>query len=121
MAGQDDGNGSDLLRLSDLRGKKVFALNDEEIGSVEELYVDKDGLTPRYLEARAGSSPGAGERSFLIPIQAIGEISGERVVLNQRREKVFDSPEYVPGYIPGAQEQRDISGHYDFPPVIPPG
>ncbi|MDP8951164.1 MAG: PRC-barrel domain-containing protein [Actinomycetota bacterium] len=110
-----------LVKFSDLRDKGVFALNDEEIGTVKDLYIDEHERELRYLEVGAGGFLGIGQRPFLIPIQAVSGMSAERVTLNQSREKVLDSPEFAPGHVLEAHDRQALSRHYGFPPVIPPG
>jgi ribosomal 30S subunit maturation factor RimM len=42
----------------DIRGLEVYDVNGEQIGSVEDLYVDRDSSLPRFLEVSAGGSWG---------------------------------------------------------------
>jgi sporulation protein YlmC with PRC-barrel domain len=51
----------------DIRGLEVCDVNGEQIGSVEDLYVDRDSRLPRFLEVSAGGFLGIGKKHFLIP------------------------------------------------------
>ena len=104
-----------LVKFSDLRDKRVFALDDEEIGTVKDLYLDEDEREVRYLEVGAGGFLGIGQRLFLIPIEAVSGMSAERVTLNQSREKVLGSPEFAPGHVLEDHDRRALSRHYGFP------
>ncbi len=108
-------------RESDIRRLGVFNQNGDQIGSIEDFYIDTQEREVRYLEVGAGGFLGLGQRPFLIPIEAVSEISAERVTLNQSREKVLDSPEFAPGHVLEAHDRQALSRHYGFPPVIPPG
>ncbi len=64
MAHANDG-GYDLVRLGntdlvlenpahDVRGRAVYSNAEEEIGTVEDLYVDEDAQKVRFLDVGAG-------------------------------------------------------------------
>ena len=99
----------------------VYDVDGEEIGTVGDVYVDQAERKMRFLDVAAGGFLGLGERHFLIPIELVGEISEDRVTLNQSREKVVSSPDSDTDAPPGSQRQREVHEHYDFPPTIPPG
>lgn len=74
--------GADLVKLGgsditleapehDIRGHEVFDDSGENVGRVEELYVNEEERMVRFLETRAGSELGVGNRCFLIPVEAI--------------------------------------------------
>jgi len=45
----------------DIRRLDVHDVNGEQIGSVEDLYVDRDSRLPRFLEVSAGGFLGIGK------------------------------------------------------------
>ena len=47
--------------LQDLRGLDVYNNNGEQIGSVEDLYVDQKAQFPRFLDVGAGGFLGIGK------------------------------------------------------------
>lgn len=98
----------------DTRGQEVFDDGEEGIGKVEELYVDEEEGTVRFLEVRASDSLGVGNRCFLIPVEAIGESGEDRVTLNQSRQKVIDSPESPSGRIPSLEYQLGSQKYYGY-------
>ncbi len=116
----------DLVRLSesdrtledpsqDLRGKDVYDRNGEQIGTVEHLYMDRQTKEVRYAGAGAGGFLGLGEKHFLIPLEAIAEVSDDRVTLDQDREKVTGSPDYDPAAAPTPDHQRGVYDYYGYP------
>jgi len=97
----------------DIRGLEVYDVNGEQIGSVEDLYVDRDSSLPRFLEVSAGGFLGIGKKHFLIPIEEISREMGEdRVTVNQPRDKVVDSPDFDPDDVANPDIQRAIHAYY---------
>lgn len=110
--------GYDLVKLMDAA---VHDVGGEEIGTVEDVYVDSAERKMRFLDVAAGGFLGLGERHFLIPVGTVGEVGEGLVMLNRSREEVVDSPQSDPGAMPSSQRQRDVHEHYELPLVMPPG
>ena len=117
--------GSGLVRLSDsefiledqtqdIRGLNVYDTNGEEIGTIEGLYVDEPERKVRFLDVGAGGFLGLGEKNFLIPVEAVSEVREDRVVVDQSREKVVDSPPFDTSVVSQASYQRDIYDYYGY-------
>ncbi len=104
-----------------LTGTTVYDSEGEELGRVEDLYVDEQERKVRFLDVGAGGFLGLGERHFLIPIGAVSEIREGQIALNQSRDKVVNSPQFDPNVRLGHQRQRDTLDYYGFPQLIPPG
>ena len=114
----------DLVKLSDsdihldepwqdIRQLDVRDTHGEQIGSVEELYVDRHERVPRFLDVSAGGFLGIGKKHFLIPVEEVSrEVSEERVTLNWDKEKVLDSPEFDPDEAPKGDLQQAIYAYY---------
>jgi sporulation protein YlmC with PRC-barrel domain len=98
----------------DVRGLDVYDSTDEEIGSVEDLYVDQQARQPRFLVVSAGGVLGLGKKQFLIPIEDVSrDVGEERVTVTQPREKVANSPEFDPDIgVPNPDLQRAIEAYY---------
>jgi sporulation protein YlmC with PRC-barrel domain len=97
-----------------MRGLDVYDVTDEQIGSVQDLYVDREARQPRYLVVSAGGFLGLGKKHFLIPVEEVSrDVGEERVTVTQRREKVVNSPEFDPDVgVPGPDLQRAIEAYY---------
>jgi sporulation protein YlmC with PRC-barrel domain len=114
----------DLVKLSesdisvdepwqDIRQLDVLDTHGEQIGSVEELYIDRHARAPRFLDVSAGGFLGIGKKHFLIPVEEVSrEISEERVTVNWDREKVLDSPEFDPEEVPKDDLRQAIYAYY---------
>ena len=98
----------------DIRGLDVYDIQDEQIGSVEDLYVDREVRLPSYLVVSAGGLLGVGKKHFLIPVEESSRAVGEdRVTLTVPKEKVLNSPEFDPDLgVPAADLQRAIDAYY---------
>jgi sporulation protein YlmC with PRC-barrel domain len=98
-------------RASDVRGLAVFNQQGEQIGSVEDFYVDTLDREVRFLEVGAGGFLGLGEKRFLIPVEAV-EIYEDGVTVNQSREKVNESLSIKKKVMPEAAYERDLYDNY---------
>ena len=117
----------DLVKLSDsdirldepwqdIRQLDLQDTHGEQIGSVEDLYVDRHERVPRFLDVSAGGFLGIGKKHFLVPVEEVSrEVSEERVTVNHPRQKVLDSPEFDPGQVPEVDLQRAILAYYGHP------
>jgi sporulation protein YlmC with PRC-barrel domain len=53
----------------DLRGLDVYDINDGKVGSVEDVYVDRERREARLVDVSAGGLPGVGKKHFLVPVE----------------------------------------------------
>ena len=98
----------------DLRGLDVYDNTGEQLGSVEDLFVERETRLASFLIVSAGGFLGMGKKHFLIPIEEVRrEVSEEQVTLNQDGDKVLNSPEFDPGVgVPNPDLQRAIEAYY---------
>jgi ribosomal 30S subunit maturation factor RimM len=98
----------------DMRGLDVYDIQDEQIGSVADLYLDREVRLASYLVVSAGGFLGIGKKHFLIPVEEVSrEVSEDRVTITVQREKVLNSPEFDPDVgVPDADLQRAIDAYY---------
>jgi sporulation protein YlmC with PRC-barrel domain len=98
----------------DVRGLDVYDTNGDEIGTVEDLYVDEEERKIRFLDVGAGGFLGLGEKDFLIPVEAVREVNEDGVVVDESREKVAGSPPFDTDVVPQPPYQRDIYDYYGY-------
>ena len=98
----------------DTRGLDVYDIIDEQIGSVEDLYVDQNTRQPRFVVVSAGGLLGVGKKHLLIPVEEVSrDISEEWVTVTEPRDKVLNTPEFDPDAgVPPANLQRAIEAYY---------
>jgi sporulation protein YlmC with PRC-barrel domain len=106
----------------DIRGRKVFDRGGEEIGKVDALLLDEREAKVRFLEVKGGGFLGIGDRTVLLPVDAITHIMDDEVHVDQTREHISASPEYDPEL---AQDDRNYLGgyysYYGYAPYWTPG
>lgn len=100
----------------DVRGRKVIDKSGEEIGEVDGLMLDEDEAKVRFLHVAAGGFLGIGEKTFLIPIDAITKIDGDHVHVDQTREHIVEGPEYDPALVEEEGFWERSYGHYGYTP-----
>ncbi len=103
-----------LLRgLDDMVGDPVHA-TDGDIGHVEDLLVDDDGWSIRYLVVEAGHW-WAGNKVLLVPgaVQAVDAEQG-RVVVGVTQAQVKASPPYDPGATVDRGYEKALHGYYGW-------
>jgi CBS domain-containing protein/sporulation protein YlmC with PRC-barrel domain len=99
----------------DIRGLKALDMSGEELGTVDDLFIDEQERKVRFLEVSSGGFLGLGATKFLLPVDAITRISPDEVHINQSRERVAGAPRYDPTLV----EERyvsDVYSHYGYPP-----
>jgi sporulation protein YlmC with PRC-barrel domain len=97
----------------DIRELDVYDIDGEQIGSVEDLYVERETRLPRFLDVSAGGFLGIGKKHFLVPVEEVSrDVSEERVTVNRYRQKVLDSPEFDPDEMPRQDLQHAIFAYY---------
>src|SRR5918912_3227834 len=71
----------------DVRKLEVYDTHSDQIGSVEDLYVDREARLPRFLDVSAGGFLGMGKKHFIVPVEEVSRDVGEeqRVTVNQHR------------------------------------
>jgi sporulation protein YlmC with PRC-barrel domain len=98
--------GIGLIRLGDsdlvpanpkneLRGKYVCVadvVDRKVIGSVEDLYIDRQELEVRLLEVGAGGLLGIGKKRFLVPVEAVVEVAAGLVTIEPGRTEKVEGP-----------------------------
>src|SRR5919112_6797117 len=76
----------------DLRGKDVYDAEGQRIGSVEDLYIDRKEREVRFLEVGAGGFLGIGEKRFLVPVEAVTQVTEDRVTIEPERTQTVEGP-----------------------------
>lgn len=106
----------------DVRGMTVVDRNGDEIGHVEDLFIDETQRRLRFLEIGSGGFLGIGKEKRLIPVDAIMRVD-EQVHIDQERSHVAASPGYDPELTPMPEPPtiEEIYGHYGYIPFWGPG
>src|SRR3712207_6543110 len=104
----------------DIRGKDVYDAYGEQLGSVDDLYIDRQERKVRFLEVGTGGFLGIGERHLLVPVEAVTEVGEDRVTIEPGREKVAGSPPFdITVVAPTTAYQRRRQAHDDYDYIDP--
>ncbi len=97
----------------DLRRLDVYDFNDDKIGSVDDVYVDREHRQARLLDVSAGGLLGVGKKHFLVPVKDVKrDLDGERVTVVHSKAKVMESPEFDPDVGLKSDVQRAVYAYY---------
>jgi len=102
---------------ADVRGRKVFDANGEEIGKVEDLLIDEDEYRVRFLQIGADGFLGIGKHHFLIPVDTVTRLTPDAVYVDRTREHVANGPHYDPELVrdAGGPDYDGIYAYYGLP------
>jgi sporulation protein YlmC with PRC-barrel domain len=76
----------------DLRRKDAYDAQGQRIGSVEDLYIDRKEREVRFLEVGAGGFLGIGQKRFLVPVEAVTQVTEDRVTIEPARTQKVEGP-----------------------------
>ncbi len=100
----------------DIRGKDVYDVDGEQIGSVDDLYIDRQEREARFLEVGTGGFLGIGEKHLLIPVETITEVGETRVTFEPgRTEKVAEPPPFDTAVAPSPADDRRSDDYTSLP------
>ena len=99
----------------DIRGKKVLDAEEQDIGAVDDLFIDDAEKKVRFMLVSAGGFLGMGADKFLLPIDAIVRIDQDNVYLGKSRDHVSRAPKYDPDLV-NDQYYTDVYGYYGYGP-----
>ncbi|MDQ2681824.1 MAG: PRC-barrel domain-containing protein, partial [Candidatus Eremiobacteraeota bacterium] len=102
----------------DIRDRKVVDRHGKDIGHVADLFIDEQERKVRMLVIGAGGFLGLGERHFLLPVDAVTEVTKGEVHVNVTLERIVESPVYDPSLIaaPAQDAWAPYYGYYGFAP-----
>lgn len=105
----------------DIRGRRVVDRAGGEIGDVDALMIDERERKVRFIQVASGGFLGIGERTFLLPVDAVRGVGGDAVQVDQTRERMIGSPAYDPDLTYERDYYGDVAGYYGYAPYWTPG
>jgi uncharacterized protein (TIGR02271 family) len=94
----------------DWRGRQVVDSDGDKIGTVEELYYDRDSSEPEWLAVRTGLF---GTNLSFVPVHG-AQPSGEHVRVPFSKTHVKDAPNMQADGELSPDEERRLYGHYEL-------
>jgi sporulation protein YlmC with PRC-barrel domain len=101
---------------TDVRGLTVTDRDGNDIGKVEDLFIDEREQKVRFLLVEHGGFLGLGETKSLIPVDAITRITEKRLYINHARYHVAKAPRYDPALVNDHAHSESIYTHYGYNP-----
>ncbi|MEZ0165416.1 PRC-barrel domain-containing protein [Kineococcus sp. LSe6-4] len=123
----------------DVRGRTVLDGDGEELGTVDDLLVDRDetpgpgegpGTGPgedagggqvRMLRVKHGGLLGIGADVFFVPVDAVTGVDEDAVHVDLGRDRVEGAPQYDPELVDQYEYYSSVYGYYGFTPYWAPG
>ena len=111
------------VRGTDLIGKGVFNRDNEEIGSVNDIVIGKDGRV-NYLIVEYGGVMGMGDRLAPIPLSAVDRSydNDNNLRINVSKEELDNAPNFADNAWPDFNDdsyQDRLRGYYGGVPPTP--
>jgi sporulation protein YlmC with PRC-barrel domain len=91
----------------DVRGRKVFDREGEEIGKVDDVFIDPTERRARFFSVKSGDVLGLGGKKLLIPIDVIASVDKDKVVINHRRDRLVAGPQVDRQFEKGIDQAAD--------------
>ncbi|WP_432539063.1 PRC-barrel domain-containing protein [Kineococcus esterisolvens] len=105
----------------DVRGRTVRDADGSDLGTVDDLIVDRADEQVRMLRVEHGGILGIGAEVVLVPVEAVVAITGEEVRIDQSRQRVAGSPPYDPELTDQSEYYEALYGYYGYAPFWAPG
>ena len=97
----------------DIRGQRVVDSQDNEIGNVAGLYVDRAERKLRFVHVGTQGFLGLGRRHYLLPLEEVADETPTGMVqVRHDLETIQSAPEYDPYNLPSEDYQRAIREYY---------
>src|SRR6478609_105089 len=112
----DDMNETIADPNQDIRGREVIAKDGDKIGKVDALLVDTQEGKIRFARLEAGGFLGFGEKTWLIPVDAITRIDADHVYVDQTRDRIIGAPVYDPNLAEKRDYYPGLYSYYGYGP-----
>jgi len=89
----------DIPHDEDIRGRRVYDQDGNEIGKVDDLLVDPSQRRVRFLQVTSGGFLGLGGTMMLVPVEAITMVSDDRVEIDRFGRSTSMTTRYNPTLI----------------------
>jgi sporulation protein YlmC with PRC-barrel domain len=104
--------------MEDVTGRKVHDRDDQEIGKVDDVLIDPTERRARFLSVKSGDFLGIGGKKLLVPIDAIASVEHDKVVINNRRDRIVSGPQVDREFHKDAGQATDtdalVTAVYEF-------
>jgi sporulation protein YlmC with PRC-barrel domain len=99
-------------RMLQFRGEQLTDRDGEQVGKVEEIYLDADSGEPEWALVHTGLF---GTKRTFVPLAGATEVDG-RLRVPLEKDKVKDAPQVEPDGQLTKDEEAALYGHYGIEP-----
>ncbi|WDT89713.1 PRC-barrel domain-containing protein [Streptomyces sp. SCSIO-PteL053] len=100
----------------DILGRKVTDRSGAEIGKVGDLVIDENEKRVRFLILEHGGFLGIGEKETYVPVDAVSEVTEDRVHIDRTGDDVAQAPGYDPELLDRNEYFGSLYSHYGYTP-----
>lgn len=104
----------------DIRGRSVVDGDGNPVGRVVDLLIDDDHRKVRFLRIKHGGFLGIGAEEIFIPAEAIVQVLGDEVRIDQTRQHLAGAPTYDPELGEDLPYLNSLYGYYGIAPYWGP-
>jgi hypothetical protein len=99
----------------EIRQKTVLDSGGRFVGTVANLYVDKDSRQLRFVDVLTSDFLGLERKHHLLPAEAVSEEDLGSITLGVDQERVERAPTFLnPHVVPDEEYRRTIREHYGY-------
>lgn len=126
---QDDNaasrNGSNLLSATSITGDEVCNMQDESLGTIQDIMLDVESGKIRYAVLSSGGFLGMGDRLFAVPWKAFkADREHKRFLLDVDTERLKNAPGFDKDHWPNMADSSwnaNVESYYATRPDAPRG
>ncbi|WP_337061007.1 PRC-barrel domain-containing protein [Kineococcus sp. G2] len=105
----------------DVRGRRVVDGAGAELGTVDDLLVDRDEKHVRLLRLKHGGVLGIGAEVSFVPVEAVTGVGEDEVRVDLDRDRLAGAPRYDPDLADQSEFYGALYGYYGYAPFWGPG
>ncbi len=91
------------------------------MGEIDDLLIDDQENKVRFLRIGSGGFLGMGKEHFLVPVEAVTSVDGDRVTIDRGRAQLNDVPGYDPALTYDDTYYSAVYGWWGYGPYWQPG
>ena len=76
----------------DIVDRKVVDHTGEEVGKVDDLFVDLNERRVRFISVKSGDVFGVGGKTVLVPVDAIESAGTDQIVVSESKDRILNGP-----------------------------
>jgi sporulation protein YlmC with PRC-barrel domain len=104
-----------LLDVDSIKGRRVLNRADEDVGTVDQLYIDAEEHAVRYITVDIGGFLGIGTKTILVPFERL-QWSGPDLYLDADDAMIQEAPDFKPHMAQDHEYEAHVLWAWDLTP-----